>query len=309
MTLTHPLLWIFAVVLSIALSVVYAFLPVGDSITMVMAAAAVLLVGIPHGAADHHIYRHLQGGNATRGDMFRFYALYLLAILSVVAGWWIWSGGTLTLFILISAYHFGQGHFHHLEGRTWVYRPLSLVWGLWIILSPIVWHPAAAQPIVAALLQTDITALPWAALASAWWWISALLLGCIGAASRDMSTAGVGRELLTLLALGGLFWYVPLELGFGIYFAIWHAVPSSADQVRFFRLSHPQYPARRYLAVIAPYSLVALAGLAGAWWILGRADIADLWPVVFGGIAALTLPHILLLDRLYAKMCVANAGN
>lgn len=298
-----------AVALSAALSAVYALVPVGDTATMLMAAAAVLLVGIPHGAADHHIYRHLQKDSATSAAMFRFYALYLLAILSVVAGWWVWAEGTLAGFILVSAYHFGQAHFHHLEGRTWAFRPLSLVWGVWVILSPIVWHPGAAQPIIAALLQTDPTALPWATVAASWWWVTALLLGCIVAASRAMGAAGVGRELATLLVLGAMFWFVPLVLGFGIYFALWHAVPSSADQVRFFRLSNPQYPVLRYLVVIAPYSLVALAGLAAAWWLLGRADVADLWPVVFGGIAALTLPHIFLLDQLYTRMSTANAGN
>ena len=73
-----------------------------------MALASIVVIGLPHGAFDGAIARHMGYSRSWRGLM-GFIGLYL-GLSAVVVACWIWQPGlSLSMFLLLSALHFGYG--------------------------------------------------------------------------------------------------------------------------------------------------------------------------------------------------------
>ena len=64
--------------------------------------------GIPHGATDHLIYSILQKEEGKPQNLRMFLGTYLLSMLVYGLAWWLVPGLCLSIFLVISAYHFGQ---------------------------------------------------------------------------------------------------------------------------------------------------------------------------------------------------------
>jgi len=109
-------------------------------------------------------------------------------------------------------------------------------------------------------------------------------------------------ELLNLVLLGLMFAFTPVLLGFAIYFVGWHSLTSVLDQVKFFRRQNGRYTWKDYMKNALPLTLVSVIGLAG----MGGVQLAMGIPLniglLFVFISIVTLPHMILIDRLYKEL-------
>lgn len=282
-------------------------LPVHDGTSLFLSFLLILLVGIPHGAADHHLFTSLYGRHFGATALGRFYLAYLGLMGAFALLWWLLPAAAFAVFIGISAYHFGQSNYHYLSVTGGWRIVMYCCWGGFVVLAPIGFHFAEARPIVQQLLggvRLELSPgwaklLPWVLLA-----VNGLLL--LSVAPR-LSPTLLLREALNLGVLALLFAFTPLLLGFALYFAGWHAGPSAWDQFRFLRRLRPGFSFRDYVRLVLPYSLLAGLGVvaiflwAGNGWHSSRP-----WAFLFVFIAVLTLPHMLLLDQVYAKLHAAE---
>ena len=76
--------------------------------SMLIALAAVMLVGLPHGALDGAIALHL-GLFKKKGSLVRFICVYLAGALMVLVTWLTAPVFALSVFLLVSLFHFGAG--------------------------------------------------------------------------------------------------------------------------------------------------------------------------------------------------------
>ncbi|MEM1215437.1 MAG: Brp/Blh family beta-carotene 15,15'-dioxygenase [Bacteroidota bacterium] len=298
MIVSYPRLWRVLLFVTLAIALVGQLLPPGNW-SAYLALLLILFVGIPHGAADHKLFQQLLLQQFNWRYLALFYVVYLGAMGGVVLLWWALPIVALISFVLLSAYHFGQANFHYLDQPTWVKKLLFIAWGLWVIATPIFFHFEETVPILTALLGPLSFPLgpdQLALLAVGMTIVLALVLAVI------LPKKLLLKEWLSLGCLLCLFWGTPMLLGFGLFFAGWHALPSAIDQIRFFQTRTATYGFRQYLLAILPYSLLAVGGILFFLWLLGSTALTELWPVVFTAIAALTLPHMLLLDQVYDRL-------
>ncbi|RMF02009.1 MAG: hypothetical protein D6772_04045 [Bacteroidetes bacterium] len=300
---TAPRLWWIVVGITVLTGLVYALWEVPQVWTWRLAACAVLGLGIPHGAADHQLFSVLYADRYGRSATRRFYVAYLGAMLLVALGWWLLPQLTLCVFVGLSAYHFGQANFSYLPQEMWLTRLLSFNWGLWVILSPVYWHWDSAAPIVETLWRSGLSGslLVWVEVL---WlcnslFLGGLIIGLYGVLPwRDWL-----KESLSLGVLAVSFYVTPLLLGFGLFFALWHALPSAGDQIRFFQAQREGYRWYHYWWAIVPFTGIAILSiLALGTYLETDVLLSDWWSVIFGAIAALTLPHMLILDKVYKKL-------
>jgi hypothetical protein len=91
----------------------------------------ILLIGVPHGAADHRINSTLSGDKDTRG-----FILHYVLIAVGYAVWWLMMPAQAALvFYVMSMYHFGQEFLEELE----IPKPSAveiMIWGGGILLLP-----------------------------------------------------------------------------------------------------------------------------------------------------------------------------
>jgi Brp/Blh family beta-carotene 15,15'-monooxygenase len=277
-----------------------------DQFVLPVSLVLILVLGIPHGATDHRMFYSLadtqQRGAALQKKWFYVYYIGLMLLCGVV--WYFFPISSFLLFLLVSAYHFGQ---LNLNTTEWTESPLkqmtSVVSGLFVLSVPLMSHADVAIPIVESMLHLRIPA----AEIRPYFTLLALCSGfCYGAFLLILSLTNRAprkvllRELVNWMFLFALFYYAPLLLGFSVYFSIWHALPSMRDQVAFYRQRQPDYRLKNYVLEMLPYSLLSLSVLLFCAQFISEKPLSEQLALLFAGIAMVTLPHVLLMDWLYS---------
>jgi Brp/Blh family beta-carotene 15,15'-monooxygenase len=263
-----------------------------------VALALVTVIGLPHGAFDGAIARHL-GYSRTLGGSIKFILVYLGLAAAVVA-FWVWQPGlALALFLLISALHFGYGDATAASG---IARAVQIAaHGGLAVFGISLFHLQQVTPLYAALTNGDVMLavmmteffplfiMPVAAL----YLISAI---------RD---AGLRPRLVELAVLCLLLAVVPPLVGFALYFCVIH----TGRHMRYIwnRVSSNATP-RHILSQAVWFTLASWGGgVIMLLWLDSGNISQDLLQVIFIGLAALTVPHMILVDGLFRRHDIKDA--
>jgi Brp/Blh family beta-carotene 15,15'-monooxygenase len=266
-----------------------------------LALAFILLIGLPHGATDHLLFGQLSREQGRKISMPRFYIFYVGLVLAYGVLWMLLPWLALMLFLLVSVYHFGQSNWNYLAPRAW---PMHLSWGAFVLFVPVIWHFEASRVIISAMVRQDVPQIPELLRFGTVGLLLVLNQGLIiwNVIRNKLGRWGAFLESVNLWILFAMFLSLPLLLGFSIYFAGWHALSSSMDQIGFFRKARKSFGWKDYIRAAAPYTLLALAGLTALYLALPYLGSGVLHPgLLFMFIAAVTLPHMLLIDQVYGS--------
>ena len=121
------------------------------------ALAAIVLIGLPHGALDGAIAIHL-GLTRKISHFIRFLVLYIAMAGLVVGAWMLAPTGCLLGFLIISMLHFGAGDARH--GTGWLRSAEILAHGGLVIVGISQMHHDGVDVIFGYLTGRD-TALLW----------------------------------------------------------------------------------------------------------------------------------------------------
>jgi beta-carotene 15,15'-dioxygenase len=258
----------------------------------VIALLFVVLIGLPHGAFDGAIANHLGAGRSL-AEAAKFITSYCAAAGLVIAIWIMFPAVTLTLFLIISMVHFGRGD--ALAKSRPVFMMQVLLHGGLPIFGIIYFQQTSVIPLFDALTNGDsnLAILTSNIIVP----VMGLMVFVYGlTAFRDASLRARFAEF-TLLAV--VFAFLPPLVSFALYFCIihtgrhmrriWHVLASSSSQKALYRQA-------------AGFTLASwiVGGAAFLWLETGDLDAA-LLQVVFIGLAALTVPHMILVDGFFAK--------
>jgi Brp/Blh family beta-carotene 15,15'-monooxygenase len=248
-------------------------------------ALVIILAGVPHGAADHLLFvarypRHRRPGS------LRFALFYLVACGLYGLLWSVLPTLSFGIFLLVSLYHFGQT-----GGGS---RIVRLAWGLFGLGFPVLYHFAAARPIIAEMTGSSLF-IPLGVSRG-------LAFGLLAAAVALAVLRSDYRRLLDLAILTALFIFTGLLTGFAVYFLLWHSLPAARDQFRYLRHYRLSGRVTGYLKQLIPLSVLALLAmvLAGVYmdW-QGKPDV--MFARLFIFVSIITLPHALLVDTIYTE--------
>ncbi|KAJ3194862.1 hypothetical protein HK101_001753 [Irineochytrium annulatum] len=151
----------------------------------------VALLGIPHGALDHLLYREIRarstrhrgaekqwmsGGRAesentlvdgedgasaalvdARVGKWMFYGNYVGIMIAWGLLWSMAPVGAFAIFMALSAFHFGQGDLHHLASRTPIPTVMYLSRGCMLLGALVTSNTDLTGPIISTLIHVDVT--------------------------------------------------------------------------------------------------------------------------------------------------------
>ena len=245
-------------------------------------AGLLLLLGVPHGAADHLLHNVTAGERARGPGAFARFYLVAMTVYTLL-----WAGApsaAFAVFIELSVYHFGQTQPGSLTDQ--------LIWGVFYLGFPVTYHYAEAAPIVAGMLGHPlpdpgrwIEWVPW----------SLALAALANAVYRRRF------DLVTDLAVLSLMYVsTGLLLGFAVFFLFWHSLPSALAEYAFLRSRLRPAHWREFVRYLLPMSVAAAAFLwvAHAWLFVPGAPVLPL-SRAFVLLSIITLPHAILVDRIY----------
>lgn len=271
--------------------------PIGLGWQLALTAAAVAVLGLPHGAIDHVFARRVLAPRLGRLWPLPFAAAYLALAGAVIAVWLALPAVALAGFLALSAWHFGE--------EDAAMAPLlppgrrgfeAAARGMLPILLPVAFHPEETGLLFAWLLLGPSPEAVGGALSAA----QGATLPAALALAAGLAAAAAVREAWTapveIAFLTAAFAVLPPLLGFALYFCVWHAPRHSLRAVA------DLYPGRlgdglaQFAKDAAGLTLATLVFAGIAWRAAGGPDG---WSdatvrVLFIGLAALTVPHALL---------------
>lgn len=243
--------------------------------------ASLVVIGLPHGAADFAVSRH-----AWRGPVLVTVSLWYLAAMAIVATCFLAApAATIGCFAAASCWHFGVAHLdtdgsvRHLGMRT----TRALARGCGVLAVPLVAWPAAtaaaatelaafaASPAAAAGLFPTPAVVAAGVCLAAIGGVAVVAEACVEWSRRD-GPARVRRLLVELAAIVALGWFAHPLFSVGVYFVVWHAWRQMEPLAE--SLAGP--PLRSWNAVGAalvrvhvaalPLLLPSLVAIGAAWW-------------------------------------------
>ncbi len=280
------------------------FVPgVADSIALWVVLVSVFLIGIPHGAIDHIMAAELFGLNKTLKDHLLFYSGYLLIMLLVGALWYFVPIAGMVLFLVISVYHFGQADmedFMKTGSLAWIWHNAR---GLLIIGLIVFSDPSVTYPIMAEAMQISEASfaawMPDAEIAAGAILLGYLILGL--AAWMQNRLKDPVRFAFDSLILAGLLIITGPLIGFAVYFALWHSAGHINEMREFFSEKGKNLTFTGFYVKALPFTLVSLFGLAFLIGINQAFGLQEQFlSLMFILISVLTLPHMFIVDRMYA---------
>jgi len=257
-----------------------------SALMVLLLAALVASIGLPHGGLDAWL---AQRSGLVRGarQLLLFYIVYVLTAVGV-AGFWFWQPGlALSGFLLYSAWHFAG---------DWPERaiPWRFLFGIALLTLPAWMWPEAVASIFGALAGQEGRQLASLMNAAAPW----LLLGMVGGLWRLRHHPLAIAELGTLIALALI---VPPLLFFLVYYCTLHSLRSlrqilnavsTAQRPRLLALAGLHAAIAALLVLTAGFFAIADGNNLQAW--LARLNADQGLSLVFIGLAALTVPHMLV---------------
>ncbi|MEM6648704.1 MAG: Brp/Blh family beta-carotene 15,15'-dioxygenase [Pseudomonadota bacterium] len=253
------------------------------SLFIAMMGGIILATGLPHGALDLAISQQMPLWQGGWGRLW-FHVVYICIAFVTILAFSFLPTLALTLFLLISIFHFAD------DWREKLSLPLRISAAALLIYVPSIAHPAEVMAIFSAITEQSMEraeAPPMIGMVSVW-----ILSGIVGASFlMDRST---GVEILALV-IAAIF--LPPLIFFAVYFGGLHSV-------RHFHRFQALLSSMRHFRTILIYSLGAVL----LTWMLimltsyetierGLLD-ENIFRFVFIGLAALTVPHVLLLEML-----------
>jgi beta-carotene 15,15'-dioxygenase len=270
--------------------------------------AGIILLGIPHGAADLLVAK--QNAYCERkpflGSVFFINYLGRLLLFALLIWQLPWVG--ILLFVLFAAYHFGETDLYFFSTNTVKGKLFVFSYG-WVILSVILLNNYGEVLELLRLYDNSAHSsdiLKWIGLfryqllsfSVFFFFISTFLFFNGKNYHEDLK----GHFLIQLLAIVVILFYLPLLQGFTFYFVIWHSLLSLRNIVRYLRLSD-QYKYTQILRQIVLYSVLAIVGMvlfgiAGYLWSGANAIVIGL----LIGLAVLTAPHMQIMQDMYKNI-------
>ncbi len=270
----------------------------GPAATVGLLAALVAVLGLPHGAFDMEVGRRLLRPRLGRRWAVPFVGGYLAATAAVAAWWWLHPPTALAGLLVLGVLHFGDEDLGP-ESRG-VHGPRRLMRaggrGAVAVLAPLALRPDDVAAIFAVLLGGAGGSLADPGVVQT--------IGLVGLALAvpgllDAAAARGPRRLPLLepVAVAAAAWLLPPAAFFTLYFCLVHAVRHSMRSAAELVPADPRGAAVRFVRATWPATAATVLGAGVVAAVLAAGDRplpAVGLQVVFIGLHALTVPHVLL---------------
>jgi lycopene beta-cyclase len=241
-----------------------------------------LSVGLPHGAIDHLTSKNIKN----KTQLFFFILSYLFKSIMLGAVWLFFPDLALLLFIIYSAWHFGQADF-----KEWGLNHglQSALWGFILLMAILIFHPEELTWILAQIPNLNSTNL--LKLASG----PQIVVFQVSIITAGLFIAAVNKSkniLFTLIYIL-LSSMLPLLVSFGIYFIGQHSVNGWRHLLKGLN----EQPQKLWLKSL-PFSIGGAVIILAVPFVVGP----DFWGIFFVLLSCLSIPHIFSMNHFYTNL-------
>lgn len=269
----------------------------------------ILLLGVPHGAADLLVAARNAAVSEKIFSKQKFFVVYLgrLALFACIL-FFIPVAGNI-LFIFFAAYHFGETDLYQFKTNTLAGKIFVISYGL-VILSVILLHHFDDVKPIYQLFESgrrNQAIIDWISI-NRYYILSVNGILFFSAAfiyflkNKHAENSDTGYFLVRFACILFILFNLPMLLGFTFYFVVWHSLLSLDNIVSFLRKKNT-VSFKTITKQILLYSILAIAGIV-IFGLTGFMFVSEhaIAGYIFLGLAVLTAPHLEIMYNMYAAI-------
>jgi len=284
-------------------------LPVDTNTQFLIFLIGILLLGVPHGAADILVASQNAKTGKHSFSKVKFLVVYISRLFAFAAILWFFPVAGNLLFIFFAAYHFGETDLYQFKTNTILGKLFVIFYGLLILSVILLHHFEEVKPLyqmfqagkenAAFINWLDIHRYNIISVAGILFFTTTFIY-FLRNTNTDLKDKG--QFLIRLAIILFILFNLPMLLGFTFYFVVWHSVLSLNNIVIYLRKNN-LYSQNRIKKEILLYSVIAIVGiglfgLTGFMFISSNAIVGYL----FLGLAVLTAPHMQIMHDMYNSL-------
>ena len=272
---------------------------VPESFELILGFVLIFTFGMIHGSNDLLIVNKILKDVKRYSKTTLLFAYLFIVSIAVLFFYWM-PFVAMILFILFSAYHFGEQHWDHLfsKKKSIIKSSFFFCYGMLILFLLFTFNDEEVK-----LILFEITGYTFTSLYSTI--VLAVLGSFIGVVlvvdyfTKRLSIEVILKELFTLAVLAIIFSSSSLIWGFSIYFILWHSIPSLIEQITFIYGDVKTDSALKYCKGALPYWIISLVGMVILYAIFSSEK--QFYSLFFAFIAAVTFPHAFVMLKMFSK--------
>lgn len=279
--------------------------PISDHLQFILLVAGIVVLGIPHGAADLLVASQYARERKIQFSKLKFHFNYVSRLFLFALVLWFFPLPGYLLFILFAAYHFGETDLHRFKINTVAGNLLVVSYGLVIMGVMLLVHFEEVMQ-MSRLVDSGKKYLTFVDGINHYRYSILLFCGLFFLATfifyyikNHSLHQNYGSFLIQSIVLLFILYTSPMIVGFTFYFILWHSVLSLKNIVWYLRkdgLVQPAFIAKQ----ISLYSLSALVGIF-LFGLTGFFVASDSTILIYGflALAVLTAPHMQIMHTMY----------
>lgn len=281
-------------------------LPVDTNTQFFIFLIGILLLGVPHGAADLLVATQNANSGKKSFSKFKFLAVYISRLFAFAAILWFFPVAGNILFILFAAYHFGETDLYQFKTNTLLGKAFVIFYGLLILSVILLHHFEEVKPLFQMFEagKENATFINWLDIhryniisVSGILFFTTTFIYFLRNNNADRKDTG--QFLIRFAIILFILFNLPMLLGFTFYFVVWHSVLSLNNIITYLKKnrSYTKNSINKEIILYSGLAIggIALFGLTGFMFISSNAIVGYL----FLGLAVLTAPHMQIMHDMY----------
>jgi len=256
----------------------------------------IFLFGILHGANDLTLISKISNEKSSK-YLKKILFFYIIIVLLGALLFYCIPILALILFIVFSAYHFGEQHWNKLEFDSDKNSIVlfQTIYGLFILSLLFCFHEEEVKQIIFQIINYSISKLNFT-------WLT-IALGIIllfsGIRINSISIKFKNEIIINifyLLVFAIIFKTADLIWAFAIYFVVWHSIPSIKEQIIFLYGNFSSKNFKLYFKSAFLYWIISLFGISLIYVIFKNTQLFN--ALFFSFLAAITFPHTIIINKM-----------
>ena len=276
----------------------YFFESISSTYSSFLCLFLILLLGIPHGAVDHKIHQ----STSRDKNLVRYIITYLLIATGYIIWWIIDPPKALLMFILLSAYHFGQELLEDKGLEIERYKlAFYVLWGSLILIAPLLFSIEEVSNyllIVSGYSFAHVSEELMLGLASIIYLLASIHLVALFVKNQIPKRSLFGLVGFVVVNTA-LHFFLDFIIAFTVYFVLFHSLNAFRHQFFWLEKRNKNYTIKKFIIDLSLFGLLAIAGIGITIGLIGPSSVDALISLFFILISLITLPHAITLNQFY----------
>lgn len=259
----------------------------------------ILLIGIPHGAIDHVLFFKKR-----KISKLKFYFLYIGLIFAFLILWHVSVFYSLIFFLFISAFHFGESQFPHINIHPIFKNIFYFIWGISLLSTLMFYNIDELNSITLFFDDTVVLEQVYDLSKVSILFYSTNVFTFISMFififMKKIDLDRFFSEIFLLFLIHATFYLFPFIIGFTLYFVALHSLKVLNDEYIFLKKETPDFKIIDFIKLLAPYSVLSICFTALLLLLSYNNIIGYSVPLLsIMIISVITLPHAIVMNIFY----------